>query len=227
MKGRHNISCFRACRRRGWLAGLFFVCLCGQARAVEITADPVNGSIGIGSKKPLVRVASKHQPCPQLRDLGTVKRGETAVSAEREIFNRRKTTETANGVVYEKLFHGTAHRRTPDEKRPDPQENDFTGIVLAGVNAAKFSLEGAFPVAASTIKLLRGHGEPGLRGGPDPDRLQFAVRFSGASEPGAYQASVRIVTQAANTGTLSTGTEGEPSQKLYSTDIPVTITVKR
>jgi len=158
-------------------------------------------------------------------DLGTVQRGESAVSSEREIFNSQKITVTANDVTYETLLHGAANLRTPDEKRPDLQENDFTGIVLVSGDAEKFSLEGGSPGAQGGIKLVRENGEPGLRGGPDPDRLKFAVRFDGASESGTYQTTVRIVTQAANTGNLSTGAEGEPAKDLYYTDIPIKITV--
>jgi hypothetical protein len=158
-------------------------------------------------------------------DLATVRRGEAAVSPEREVFNSQETTVATNEMTYETVLYGTAKLSTPDEKRPDLQENDFTGIVLVGGDAAKFSLEGGSARHQGGIKLTRSDGEPGLRGGANPDKVKFAVRFDG-SEPGTYQTTIRIVTQAANTGALSTGADGEPAKNLYYTDIPVKITVR-
>ena len=48
----------------------------------------------------------------------------------------------------------------------------------------------------------------------------------GATQPGTYHATVRIVTQAGNVGTKSTGADGEPLQELYYIDIPIEAKVK-
>ena len=62
-------------------------------------------------------------------------------------------------------------------------------------------------------------------GGSEPEAEPLVVKFRGADTPGSYATTVRIVTQAGNTGVLSQGRAGEPLENLFYVDIPVTVDV--
>jgi hypothetical protein len=79
-------------------------------------------------------------------------------------------------------------------------------------------------MAASKPRAIS-NGQPGLLGGQTPEAETFSVRFLGSDKPGDYQATIRIVTQAGNVGTLSLGGDGEPPVNLYYVDIPVRVRV--
>jgi hypothetical protein len=157
---------------------------------------------------------------------GQMAKGATAVSAEREIANGQAATVAAAGRTFATILYGTGRIQAPNEKRPDLQENEGTGIVLAGRDARLFRLKGEHPAPDGGLLLVGADGQPGLSGGDQPEKETFAVEFLGAPEPGDYGATVRIVTQAGNTGICSTGQEGEPPAGLWYVDIPVRVHVQ-
>jgi hypothetical protein len=75
------------------------------------------------------------------------------------------------------------------------------------------------------LRLIGSDGQPGLLGGPTPESEPLVVRFVGADRPGAHTATLRIVTQAANLGVLSSMLPDEPPVNLYYVDVPVTVRV--
>ena len=105
-------------------------------------------------------------------------------------------------------------------------ETDHVGAVILGKDAELFEFvsdhRGGSP---RELRLVGADGEGGLLGGEDPEREPLVVRFRGNRQPGEYTASVRIITQAGNVGSLSVGGEGEPLPHLFSIDIPVSATV--
>ena len=102
------------------------------------------------------------------------------------------------------------------------QPTDNVGVLLIGKDADKFALLGEHAAAdGQTVELIGSDGQPGLVGGAAPETESFSVRLKDGIPPGGYQAAVRIVTQAANTGVLSEGESGEPPVNLYFTDIAV------
>jgi hypothetical protein len=158
-------------------------------------------------------------------DLGPVGKGVTAVSPTRQVVNRQAATVTVAGKPFASLLYGAARITAPNEKRPDMQVNDYTGLVLVGKDAGRFALVGDHLSETGGLRLVGADGQPGLLGGAQPEQEAFAVKFLGAETPGAFTATVRLVTQAGNLGTLSTGKDGEPLAGLYYVDIPVTVQV--
>jgi len=105
-------------------------------------------------------------------------------------------------------------------------ETDHVGAVLVGGDADRF--EFASPHQAGSpreLRLIGADGEGGLTGGPEPETEPLVVKFRGADKPGSYATTVRIVTQAGNTGIVSKGGDGAPLENLFSVDIPVTVDV--
>ena len=101
------------------------------------------------------------------------------------------------------------------------------GAKILGRDAACFEFVSKHCGAtAQELKLIGADGQGGLLGGPTPESEELVVRFSGSDKPGTYTAVVRLITQAGNIGTLSTGKSDEPPENLFYTDIPVTVTVK-
>lgn len=156
-----------------------------------------------------------------------VKPGKTAESKPRHVFNaQKKTVADKNGKPWETILYGTAALQA-DEKRTYLVSTEHVGIELVGEHADKFRLAGDNATeGGKAITFIGTDEDPGLLGGPDPEKEVFEVHFQGASKPGTYQASVRIVTQAGGKGTRSAGGEGEPWPRLYYVDIPVEATVK-
>jgi hypothetical protein len=63
-------------------------------------------------------------------------------------------------------------------------------------------------------------------GGSNAEQETFTVRFKGAKASGKFSATLRIVTQATNLGTLSQGQKNEPPANLHYLDIPIHVSVK-
>jgi len=106
-------------------------------------------------------------------------------------------------------------------------KTDDTGAVLLGADAERFELVGDHATEDKhAVRFIGGDGEGGLVGGETPEAETFAVRFTGASEPGTYRATLRIVTQAANLGVRSTAQQGEPPVNLFYSDIPIEAAVE-
>jgi hypothetical protein len=155
-------------------------------------------------------------------DLGTVTPGQpSAPSPERRIANGQPATVAIGETIWRSVLYGTAHVTAPADK-PYLQTIDDVGAVLIGTEAARF----AFAGGGQALKLLGADGQPGLEGGETPETERLAVRFLGADKPGVYTATLRIVTQAANLGILSTGKAGDPLAGLYYVEIPVRVQVK-
>jgi hypothetical protein len=98
------------------------------------------------------------------------------------------------------------------------EPTDHVGVVLTGKDADKFELVGA-NADGKSVKLIGNDKKPGLLGGENPESESFSVRLKNGVPPGGYQAAVRIVTQAVNTGVRSAGETNEPHLNLYYTDL--------
>ncbi len=157
----------------------------------------------------------------------SVKRGKTAESAPRHVFNAQQSTVAdQRGKPWETILYGAAVLQA-DQTREYLVSTEHVGIQLVGPHAGKFQLAGDNATDdGQSIRLIGADDEPGLLGGPDPEQESFAVHFKGAAQPGTYQAAVRIVTQAGGKGTHSTGAKGQPWPRLYYVDIPVEAIVK-
>lgn len=158
---------------------------------------------------------------------GAVKAGQpSAVSPARRVFNSQTVTASAGTATYVPILYGTAHVSAPADK-PYLQSIDDVGVELVGEQAGLFELKGEHATPdGQGIKLLGTNGESGLLGGPQPEGESFSVRFRGSDKPGKYAATVRVVTQAGNVGTVSTGQAGMPLTHLFYVDIPVTAEVR-
>jgi len=106
-------------------------------------------------------------------------------------------------------------------------DSDHVGAEIIGPAAERFAFVTKHPGEnAQQLRLIGVDGTPGLVGGAHPEPEPLQIRFLGAPAAGTYQATIRIVTQAGNTGTLSTGRPGEPLENLFCVDIPVTVRVE-
>jgi len=104
---------------------------------------------------------------------------------------------------------------------------DHVGVVLVGKDADLFELSGANATEdGRVVKLIGDDGKVGLHGGSEPETETFTVRFIDKDKTGDHTATLRIVTQACNAGTLSRGEAGEPPVNLYYLDIQVRATTK-
>jgi hypothetical protein len=158
--------------------------------------------------------------------LGPVGPGEPAESGDLRISNAQATTiDDQHGKPVASILYGCCRMRI------DPQfaykvATEHVGCELVGPDAAAFELAGDHAGEdGRTLSLIGGDGEPGLAGGPDPERETFRVRFRGRPEPRRYTASVRVVTQAGNLGKPSPGGPGEPLPGLFFVEVPVEATV--
>ena len=105
-------------------------------------------------------------------------------------------------------------------------ETDHVGAMLVGNDAEHFEFVSPRQTGnPRELRLIGVDGEGGLTGGPEPETETLVVNFRGADMPRSYAATVRIVTQAGNTGILSRGGVGEPLDNLFYVDIPVTVEV--
>jgi hypothetical protein len=97
-------------------------------------------------------------------------------------------------------------------------------LASASTAWAEVSLPKIFSDGKS-VKLVADN-KPGLLGGEKPESESFSVKLKDGVTPGSYQAAVRIVTQAVNTGVLRTGETNEPPVNLSYADLAVTGTVE-
>jgi len=177
--------------------------------------------------RPLLNVSSS-----QPMDLGTIEAGTTAESKPLTISNGQKATfpqnlnANADPVEVPTVLHGLADLRSNVDGPVQSvlQPGDSVGAILLGDG---FELVGSHASAdGQSLKFLGADGKPGLLGGPNAEQETFTVRFKGAKAPGKFSAIVRIVTQAANLGTLSQGQPQEPPANLHYLDIPIDVSVK-
>lgn len=162
-------------------------------------------------------------------------RGAPAISKTRHLTNAqtrvlpdRRTERTPAPAPVTTLLHGTANLKPAvhGDSEHVRGPTDHVGAILIGKDAARFEFVTKHPGATPReLPLLGPDGRPGLSGGPSPEAEEWAVTFLGATQPGRYSAIVRIVTQAANANTRSTGQPGEPVEAMYYTDVPVSVRV--
>lgn len=167
-------------------------------------------------------------------DLGQVPRGEAKTSESITIRNgqrgvfRQVLSDNDPGTELATVLYGAASF-APDGLEKDQKvvtKTDHVGAILIGKDADNFEFV-SDPCGASKrqLKLVGADGQGGLLGGPEPETETFSVRFLGTDKPGEYQAILRIVTQAGNTGVLSQGGIGEPPANLYYVDVPISVQV--
>ncbi len=167
-------------------------------------------------------------------DLGTVGPGEPAAAKPRALVNAQPRTlpqrlrdddqiDQVATAVYGMagvVANGWRHLQVLRDK------SDHVGAILIGKDAEEFEFVsehlGSTP---RQLRLIGSDGQPGLLGGPTPESEPLVVRFVGADRPGAHTATLRIVTQAANLGVLSSMLPDEPPVNLYYVDVPVTVRV--
>jgi sialate O-acetylesterase len=165
-------------------------------------------------------------------DLGAIEVGTTAESKPLMISNGQKATFPQNlnantdPVEVPTILHGLADLRSNVDGPVQSvlQPGDSVGAILLGDG---FELIGANVSAdGQSLKFLGADGKPGLLGGSNAEQETFTVRFKGAKALGKFSATLRIVTQATNLGTLSQGQKNEPPANLHYLDIPIHVSVK-
>jgi sialate O-acetylesterase len=141
----------------------------------------------------------------------------------------QKLTDAEEPTVIPTLLYGCAGFK-PDAHglmQVLREATDNVGVILLGKDAAMFELSGENANDAKTgVKLMGTDGQPGLAGGKEPEVETFSVCLKANIEPGTYEALVRIVTQAANVGVVSTANGDQPPVNLHYVDIPVSAVVK-
>jgi hypothetical protein len=164
--------------------------------------------------------------------LGAIEPGATAESKPLTISNGQKATLPQNlianaaPVEVPTVLNGLADLRSSVDGPVQSvlQPGDSVGAILLGDG---FELIGGHVSAdGQSLKFLGADGKPGLLGGPNAEQETFTVRFKGDKAPGKFSATLRIVTQAANLGTLSQGQKNEPPANLHYLDIPIHVSVK-
>ena len=177
--------------------------------------------------RPILQVSS-----PNSMDLGSIELGATAESKPLTISNGQKATLPQNlnantdPVEVPTVLQGLADLRSNGDGPVQSvlQPGDSVGAILLGDG---FELVGANVSAdGQSLKFLGADGKPGLLGGSNAEQETFTVRFKGAKAPGKFSATLRIVTQATNLGTLSQGHKNEPPANLHYLDIPIHVSVK-
>jgi len=177
--------------------------------------------------RPVLQVSSANS-----MDLGSIELGATAESKPLTISNGQKATLPQNlnankdPVEVPTVLHGLADLRSNGDGpvQSVQQPGDSVGAILLGDG---FELIGANVSAdGQSLKFLGADGKPGLLGGSNAEQETFTVRFKGAKAPGKFSATLRIVTQATNLGTLSQGQKNEPPANLHYLDIPIHVSVK-
>ena len=145
-----------------------------------------------------------------------------AVSAERCVRNAQKATLTdQKNSVWRSVLYGMC-RVASDPKRVYLTTTEHVGAEFIGEHAAHFTFVGKNATdTGNGLALIGEDGKPGLEGGSEPETEAFQVAFRGAATVGTYRATLRVVTQAGNTGVPSSGNRGEPQAGFYSVNIPV------
>jgi len=157
-----------------------------------------------------------------LIDLGTVKPGQASeLSAGRKVINSQTEVIKISENIWRTVLYGTANITAPADKLY-LQSIDNVGATIIGDDAKNFE----FDKGGQSLKFVGTDGNPGLEGGENPESENISVRFTGNEKPGKYKTTIRIVTQACNTGICSDGKGTLPPVNLYYIDIPVTVEVK-
>ncbi len=162
------------------------------------------------------------------------KPGQSVASAPRTVTNGQRRTsprqlDEASPEPVPTVLYGLAGcpRTEPHHMQRLTAPCDDVGAVILGEQAELFEFtsehRGATP---QTLRFLGADGQSGLRGGPTPESESVTVRFRGTDRPGAYRATLRIVTQAMSAGVLSAGQPGEPPVNLHYIDIPLSVCVR-
>ena len=165
--------------------------------------------------------------------LPAAKPGESVVSPLRTVSNGQRRTaprqlDDRPAEQVATVLYGMAGvpRTEPAVRQRLTEPSDDVGAVLLGDRAGLFEFVGPQSGPASKSLCFRGaNGTHGLRGGENPQSAEMVVRFKGSDRPGVYRATVRIVTQAMNSGVLSAGRRGEPPVNLLYVDIPVSVRI--
>jgi hypothetical protein len=167
-------------------------------------------------------------------DLGSVAVSTSAASRPREISNAQPATLTNllsdddEPSPVATVLYGISHVAM-GLHGGQPQgwdETDHVGAEIFGSAAERFAFVTEHPgMNARQLRLIGEDGKPGLAGGGQPESEPLQIRFLGATMKGTYQATVRIVTQAGNTGIRSTGKPKEPLENLFYVDMPIEVLV--
>lgn len=167
-------------------------------------------------------------------DLGTVPPDTAKTSFPLTIRNgqadtlREQLTDADPGTEAATMLYGAASFQADGRYALQKiiAQTDHVGALLIGKDAARFEfVSDQCGDTKQQLRLVGQDGQGGLSGGPEPEGETFAVRFTGAGQPGTFAATLRIVTQAGNLGVLSQGAAGEPPAHLYYVDLPVTVRV--
>jgi len=165
-------------------------------------------------------------------DMGTVPPNTPAESRPLTISNGQTATLPQNlnaeedPVPVPTVLHGLADLASNGDGAVQSvlSPGDSVGAVLLGDG---FALVGKqVSPDGKSLKFVGDDGKPGLEGGRSAEQETVSVKFLGAKTPGDYSATLRIVTQAANLGTLSQGQKHEPPANLHYIDIPIHASVK-
>lgn len=179
------------------------------------------------------------RPLSSVSDTGPIalpdaKPGQSVASAPRTVTNGQRRTcprqlDDAPAEPVATVLYGLAGcpRTEPGHMQELTADNvDGVGAVILGEQAGLFEFvsehRGATPQA---LRFLGAESKSGLCGGPSPESESVVIRFRGADSPGEYRATLRIVTQAMNTGVLSAGHPGEPPVNLHYIEIPLSVRV--
>jgi len=155
--------------------------------------------------------------------------GATAQSKPLSIVNSQQATwphVNRDGSTTERatVLYGTANLES-ELHRGLPRgigQTDHVGAVIIGADKARFAFVSEHHGASEReLKLIGTDGAPGLAGGAEPEAETFRIRYTGGDTAGPHRATLRIVTQAGNTGSLSRGGDGEPMARLFYVDIPL------
>ena len=155
------------------------------------------------------------RPLLALSDTGPIvlpaaKPGESVVSPLRTVSNGQRRTaprqlDDRPAEQVATVLYGMAGvpRTEPAVRQRLTEPSDDVGAVLLGDQAGLFEFVNRRRGSASRSLHFRGaKGTSGLRGGQNPESTELVVRFKGSDRPGEYRTTVRIVTQAMNTGVL-------------------------
>lgn len=210
---------------RGMGVGVLFACQPASPSGVLYldnlsTITVLRPMLAVSNSKPL--------------EFGAVKIGDSRSSPPRHVFNTQKQTlpdcreAAAEPRQVATVLHGVCNLKSAPQWGIEHVWGpaDDVGCMLIGPQAKHFEfVSGNRGKSPQELRFIGQDDKPGLLGGPIPETEEAVVRFLGSAEPGIYTATLRIVSQAANVGTVSTGREDEPLENLFYVDIPVSAQV--
>lgn len=198
-------------------------------RLINQSADPVTGVLidNLSEVEILRPVLSLSSMSPI--DFGSIAPGRSADFDQLLVWNGQDAVRTPQlsaseeGTPVATILFGTASFQS-DAMRDEQkvvQPTDHVGALIFGPQADAFEFTGPQTVGPHALKFVGSDGAGGLMGGPDPEKQAVPVRFKGSEVSGKFTATLRIVSQAGNVGTLSQGAPGEPPVSFYYVDIPI------